>query len=167
MPKATRKKKLVKAVRKARKAHGGQKLLSAEQRARLLKPPENAEEVADQAANLLEAAGRRVPAKVRPSQLRRLAAVARKAQDKEQQFEARIAEKLAALQDARLKAYDALWRAVLDVNAAAYYAERDDEGLKKLFAPLHASIPGGRPSGGGSDAPEEASAPSSPEGDVA
>ncbi len=148
MPKKTRK-RLAKAVRRVRKAASSLKLLSIEQRARLLKPPENAEEVAEQARDLLEAVGRRVPTKVRPSQITRLVATARRAQFKEQRFETKIAEKLAALQDARLVAYDALWRAVLDVNAAANYAERNDVGLRKVFEPLHRGIPGGRPPDGG------------------
>ena len=162
MAKKTKKKALVKAARKARRRATGRALLSIEGRAKLLKPPESAEEMAEQAATLLDAAGRRVPARVRPARLRRLVARARRAQELEQKFESRIAEKLAALQDARLIAYDALWRAVLDVNAAAYYAERSDEGLKKMFAPFHAGIPGGRSQRPDAE-PEAGPAPAGPE----
>ncbi|MBI3182527.1 MAG: hypothetical protein HYZ28_10315 [Myxococcales bacterium] len=37
-------------------------------------------------------------------------------------------------------AFDALWRSLLDVNAAVNYAERNDPGLAKLFGPLREAL---------------------------
>lgn len=126
-------------------------LLSAEQRAGLVKPPPNFEEVTESLATRLTRLKKRVPTKIRPAELVRLLAKAKRARAREERVETQITERLLPLKDARLLAEDAAWRAALRVWHAIKFGSEDDPALMEHFEFFRQALPRGR----GARAPAE------------
>lgn len=114
--------------------------MTAAQRAKLLAPPDRYDEIA---ADLVDAwaADRslRVPS-LTLTRLRALSAAADRARAREIALRAEMERRLALASDARLRAENDLWRAVLDVNAAVKAHARSDAAILDRFAVLDALV---------------------------
>ncbi len=150
-------KKAAKAPRRrAKRAPAAPQVLTTQERARLVKPPENYEELTEKLADKLEALRARVPTKVRPSQLRSLLKKARRARAKEEKLESLIQRRLVPLKDARLIAEDASWRASLKVWKAIKFAAGELPTLLEEFRFFKEALPSG---GASSEEPADESEP--------
>lgn len=81
---------------------------------------------------------------VKPSVLTRLLRDAQKANTKENDLRDQLTRKLAPATDRRISTEDALWRAVLDVNAGVKPYARKDGTIADAFAFLTAALTGTR-----------------------
>lgn len=138
--KASAKKKTVrKAVKRAPVA-----LLTGEERAALLKPASNYDDVVERFVRAWENEGARMKAPgYTPAKLSSLLGKAKRAAEKEERLLAQLEPKLAAAMDARMKSQDAIWRALLDVWAMAKPQTRTQPEIGDAFAFMADVFPGG------------------------
>jgi hypothetical protein len=129
------------AARKpAAKPRAPREALTVDARRKLLKPRSDYDDlVAQVAIHWEQDPGLRVPG-LTPARLRKLARDAERAVLRETALRAKLERQIAAVYDARLLAEDAVWRAVLDVNAAVKLFARSDENLPERFAFLTAAL---------------------------
>jgi len=142
----------------ARKPRVAKKALTAEARRKLLKPRTDYEQLVEQVAvHWQQNPVLRVP-KLTAARLRKLARDALRASTKETSLRAKLERQIETVYDARLLAEDAVWRAVLDVNAAVKLFARSDETLPERFAFLTDALTSSR----GPSAPAERTKPAEP-----
>jgi hypothetical protein len=137
--------KPVVAKKPAAKKPAAKKALTVDARRKLLKPHTDYEKLVEQiAVNWEESRVLKVPS-LSAARLRKLAADAQRAVVKETSLRVKLEAKIDAVYDARLLAEDALWRAILDVNAAVKLFARSDETLPERFWFLSDALTGARP----------------------
>lgn len=122
--------------------------LTTEGRRKLLKPRDNYDELVERVARTWEnATAMRVPG-MSVARLRRLVKDAMRSRDKEQAMREKLERTLRPLADARLRAEDKAWRALLDVNAAVKLYARNDPALAETFSFLTDALTAGGIGGG-------------------
>jgi len=142
----------------ARKPRAAKKALTADARRKLLKPRTDYEQLVEQVAvHWQQNPVLRVP-KLTAARLCKLARDALRASTKETSLRAKLERQIETVYDARLLAEDAVWRAVLDVNAAVKLFARSDETLPERFAFLTDALTSSR----GPSAPAEPTKPAGP-----
>jgi hypothetical protein len=129
--------------------------LSSEARRKLLKLRTNSESIIEQVLRLWEAKRTLKVPGLTPARFARLLAQTRRAAQRETIQRELLEARLAPLQDARLRAEDAAYRALLDVHAAVKLYSRADPALGDDFAFLLEHLRGER----NERAPEEPDAP--------
>ena len=119
-------------------------LLTGEERAALLKPTSNYDDVVERFVRAWQNEGARMKAPgYTPAKLRSLLGKAKRAAEKEERLLAALEPRLGAAMDARLKTQDALWRALVDVWAMAKPQTRTQPELGDAFAFMAEVFPGG------------------------
>jgi len=142
----------------AKKPRAAKKALTADARRKLLKPRTDYEQLVEQVAvHWQQNPVLRVP-KLTAARLRKLARDALRASTKETSLRAKLERQIETVYDARLLAEDAVWRAVLDVNAAVKLFARSDEKLPERFAFLTDALTSTR----GASGPTEPVTPGEP-----
>lgn len=119
-------------------------VLSSEERRSKLKPRENYDEIVDQLMRAMNNNPRVRIDGVKASLLGKLLRQAQKANAKENDLRDQMTRKLAPATDRRISSEDALWRAVLDVNAGVKPYARKDGTVADAFAFLTAALTGTR-----------------------
>lgn len=130
---------------KRRAAKKEPKLLTEDERNRLLKPTSDFRNVVEDTIEVWTAGGKglRVPGRS-PGQLRSLLRKATTASDREEKLRREVERKVAKLVDARMLAHHAVWNALLDVYSAVR-GSRSAPQLQEAFAFLAESFrKGGR-----------------------
>lgn len=127
-----------------RKAAVSKPSLSADARRKLLRPRSDYAELVEQVAVQWDQNRvLRVP-NLTASRLRKFSRDAQTAVSKETALRAKLDRQLQAVTDARLRAEDNVWRAVLDVNAAVKLFARSDETLPERFSFLTEALTSAR-----------------------
>lgn len=138
--KTAKKKTVKKAAKRAPVA-----LLTGDQRATLLKPAVNYDDIVERFVRAWKAEGARLKAPgYSAAKLTSLVAKAKRASEKEERLIASVEPKLGAAMDARLIAEDAVWRALLDIWAMAKPQTRTQPELGDAFAFMSDVFTGGR-----------------------
>lgn len=151
---ASAKKSAKKVVAKKRATRAEVPVMSAAERRRTLKAPKGYGDLAEKVLVQWELAPKlRVP-ELSPPRLRSLLRKAERAAAREAQMIADFEKKIAPVTDARLLAEQALWRGVLDVNAAVKLYARSDGALGDEFAFLSEALTTN--SGGSTDTTDDA-----------
>lgn len=119
-------------------------LMSAEERRSKLKPRENYDELVEQIMRAMNNHPHVRIDGVKVSRLEKLLRAAQKANAKESDLRDLLARKLAPAVDRRVIAEDAVWRAVLDVNAGVKPYARKDGSIADAFTFLTAALSGTR-----------------------
>ena len=119
-------------------------LMSTEERRSKLKPRDNYDDLVEEIVRAMKNHPRVRVDGLKPSRLERLLRDAKKASDKEDAIRDQLTRKLAPVTDRRIHAEDALWRAVLDVNAGVKPYARKDGSIADAFSFLTAALAGTR-----------------------
>ena len=118
--------------------------LDANERRKLLKMRDDSDDVAERAAAQWGAHKDVRVKDLSPSKLLSLVAKAKKALQREQRLRAQLEAKIRPLQDARLIAEDAAYRALLDLHAQVKVLGRKDPGITEASAFLADHVAGTR-----------------------
>lgn len=122
-------------------------LLTAEERGALLNPITNYDDVVERFVRAWKEEGVRMKAPgYTAGKLSSLLAKAKRADEKEERLRAQLEPRIAAAMDARMKAEDALWRALLDIWAMAKPQTRTQPEIGDAFAFMSEVFGGGRKS---------------------
>jgi hypothetical protein len=127
-------KKSIKKVTKKRATRMKARTLSQEERQRVVKPRDGWEAVFDRALDAWKAApALKVPG-LTLTKLARMGEKAEKAADQERALIAKQDRELRPRADARLLAQGAVWKSLLELNAAVKYQARQDPTLLEQFS---------------------------------